>query len=145
MKFDYTIEANKKHWDELVEIHFSDSDYDVRGFLDGKNALKELELKELGDVNGKSMLHLQCHFGMDTLSWARLGANVTGIDFSEKAIVKARQLAKEISVNAKFITSDIYSLIENMGDEKFDIVFTSYGVLYWLPDLVAWSKVSPIF
>ena len=145
MKFDYAIEANRKRWDELAELHFSDSDYDVKGFLEGKNLLKELELKELVDVNGKSMLHLQCHFGLDSLSWARLGAKVTGIDFSEKAILKAQQLAKEIDVDAEFVVSDMSSLIENMDDEKFDIVFTSYGVLYWLPDLASWAKVVSHF
>ncbi|MCK4688444.1 MAG: class I SAM-dependent methyltransferase [Candidatus Lokiarchaeota archaeon] len=108
--------------------------------MEGKTSLLPIEIKELGDVNGKSLLHLQCHFGMDTLSWARKGAKVTGVDFSDKAIELAKQLSKELNIPAKFIQSNVYD-IPNILKEKFDIVFTSYGVLCWLPDLIKWAEV----
>jgi SAM-dependent methyltransferase len=90
------------------------------------------------------MLHLQCHFGMDTLSWARLGAKVTGVDFSARAIEQARALAAELKIEARFIESNIYELPSKF-DERFDIVFASYGVTVWLPDFAAWAKVAARF
>ena len=106
--------------------------------------LNPIELEEMGDVTGKSLLHLQCHFGMDTLSWARRGAKVTGVDFSDKAIDLARSLAKELGIAADFICSDIYKLSAVL-DEKFDIVYTSAGVLCWLPDLKRWAEIISHF
>ena len=103
-----------------------------------------MELDEVGDVRGKTLLHLQCHFGLDTLSWAREGAIVTGVDFSKPAIETARALASETGVNARFIVSEICELPEKLS-EQFDIVFTSYGVLYWLPDLRRWAEVAARF
>ena len=97
-------------------------------------------MQQVGDVKGKSLLHLQCHFGQDTLSWARLGANVTGVDLSSASIEKAQQLAQDICVNAQFISDDIYSFGES-NQQQFDIVYTSYGVLCWLPDLDRWAKI----
>ncbi|MFX1536698.1 MAG: class I SAM-dependent methyltransferase [Promethearchaeota archaeon] len=112
-------ETNKKRWDELAELHSgSNSAYDVESFLNGKNALKDLELREVGDVKGKLLLHLQCHFGMDTLSWARLGARVTGVDFSEKAISITKKLAREAKLEASFIQSSIYELKDNFKVEE---------------------------
>jgi SAM-dependent methyltransferase len=103
-----------------------------------------VELAEVGELQGKSMLHLQCHFGMDTLSWARLGARVTGIDFSEKAIVLSRKLSREVGVKANFICSNIYDLPDKLTG-KFDIVFTSYGILAWLPNLKRWAEIITHF
>ena len=103
-----------------------------------------VELEELGDVAGRSLLHLQCHFGMDTLSWARLGADVTGIDFSEPAIGLARSLSDELDIPARFVHSNIYELPDVLSGQ-FDIVFTSYGVLCWLPDLTRWAQVIAHF
>lgn len=133
------FQNNLHYWNELTSIHERSAFYDVAGFKAGKSSLKAIELTEVGDVKGKSLLHLQCHFGMDTLSWARSGAKVTGIDFSEKAIDLARSLSKELSIKSRFIRADIYDLPQVLGG-SFDIVFTSYGILCWLPDLKKWSR-----
>jgi SAM-dependent methyltransferase len=134
-------EANRLHWDEVVPIHVSSDSYGVARFRDGKSKLKPLELEELGNVRGKTLLHLQCHFGLDTLSWAREGAVVTGIDFSEPALQAARALAAECGIDARFVLSDVYSLPDKLS-EQFDIVFTSYGALNWLPDIERWAQVA---
>jgi SAM-dependent methyltransferase len=144
MKESDYIESNRKLWNERTPIHVKSEFYSVDEFKKGKSTLKSIELEELGDVSGKSMLHLQCHFGMDTLSWARLGARVTGIDFSEEAIAYARKLSAEVSIPADFICSNIYDLQKNFTGE-FDIVFTSYGVLCWLPDIEKWAEVISHF
>ena len=137
---DEFIKANRDLWEARVDIHKNSKFYDVEGFLKGKQTLHSIELEEIGDVSGKSLLHLMCHFGMDTLSWARLGANALGVDFSEKAINLARNLSKQIGVNARFIASNIYDVHEIL-EEEFDIVFTSEGVISWLPDMTMWAKV----
>lgn len=137
---DEFIKANKAMWEDRVDIHKKSKFYNVEGFLRGAQTLDSIELDEVGDVSEKSLLHLMCHFGMDTLSWARLGARVTGVDFSEKAIKLARTLSKQIGVDSRFIDSDIYKLPEKLNEE-FDIVFTSGGVLTWLPDLKKWAEV----
>ena len=134
------ISANKQLWDKRVAIHVKSDFYDLDSFKSGKTSLNKIELDGLGNVNGKSLLHLQCHFGMDSLSWAREGAKVTGVDFSAEAITTAAALAKETDLDAKFICSDVYDLPKNLN-EKFDIVFTSYGVIGWLPDLDKWAAV----
>ncbi len=144
MKESEYIESNKRLWNERTPIHIKSEFYGVDEFKKGKSTLKSIELEEVGDVSGKSMLHLQCHFGMDTLSWARLGARVTGIDFSEEAIEYAKKLGSEINVPADFICSNIYDLRMNLTGE-FDIVFTSYGVLCWLPDIEKWANVISRF
>ena len=141
---DKYLAKNKKSWNEVTPIHEKSAMYDVAGFKTGKCALKPIELKEMGDVESKSLLHLQCHFGLDTLSWARRGAKVTGVDFSDEAIKLARQLSKETGIKADFIESDIYKLPEILKG-KYDIVFTSYGVLCWLPDLTKWAQVISYF
>lgn len=134
------LNINKDLWNTLAPLHEKSTFYDVDGFRKGKSSLKHIELEEMGDVSGKTLLHLQCHFGLDTLSWARKGASVTGIDFSDKAIEIAVSLKTELGMNADFICSDIYDLPDVL-DRKFDIVFTSYGVLAWLPDLDRWARV----
>ncbi|HEY8172482.1 MAG TPA: class I SAM-dependent methyltransferase [Dehalococcoidia bacterium] len=138
------IEANKRHWDEAVALHVASDFYDVEEFRRNPDRLKPIELKELGDVRGKTLLHLQCHFGIDTISWARQGAIVTGVDFAGNAVAQARTLAAEIGVDARFVESSIYELPSNL-DATFDIVFTSYGVLTWLPDLKRWAEVVAHF
>ncbi len=133
--------ANIALWDELTAIHERSAFYDVQGFLGGRNTLRRPELDELGPlVAGRSLLHLQCHFGLDTLSLARMGAAVTGVDFSGEAVALARRLAAETRLPATFIESDIYELT-GLLDERFDIVFTSWGVLIWLSDLTAWARL----
>ena len=119
-------------------------EYDVEGFKKGRCTLSSIELEELDTVSRKSLLHLQCHFGMDTLSWARLGAKVTGVDFSNEAISLARPLSEESGIKAKFICSDMYELPDVLN-EKFDIVLTSAGVLCWLPDLKLWAEIISHF
>ncbi len=137
-------QANLNLWNEYAALHPQTEFYDLASFRAGGSSLKDLERSELGDVSGKSLLHLQCHFGMDTLSWARLGANVTGADFSDKAIATARALSQELNLPARFVQSDIFDL-PNVLHDQFDIVFTSYGVLIWLPDLKPWARVVAHF
>lgn len=134
------FEANRQLWNKRTVVHKDSSFYDLKGFREGANVLTPIELKELGDVKGKKMLHLQCHFGMDSLNWARMGAQVTGVDLSDEAIREARQLNDELGLNAEFICCNVYDLKDHL-DEKFDIVFTSYGVVGWLPDLDKWAGI----
>jgi len=135
------IKKNKKLWNELTLVHKEESDlYSIAKFKSGENSLKKIELKELGDISGKSILHLQCHFGLDTLSMARMGAMVWGVDFSEESIRLAKKLSDDLKINANFICSDVYKA-SKVIDKKFDIIFTSYGVLIWLPDLDKWAKM----
>jgi SAM-dependent methyltransferase len=135
-----SMDINRVRWDELVPIHARSSSYGVNRLLAGDITLHPIELGEMGEVQGRSLLHLQCHFGLDTLSWARLGAKCTGIDYSEPAIELARSLSAEAGIDARFIHSNVYDLPEVL-DETFDIVFTSYGVLTWLPDITAWAQI----
>lgn len=134
------IEINRRSWNDRTDVHIQSEFYDLDGFLKGKTSLNAIELGLLGNVQGKSILHLQCHFGQDTISLGRLGAQVTGVDLSDKAIEKAGQLAKETDSNASFICCDIYDL-PNYLDKQFDIVYTSYGTIGWLPDLNKWAKI----
>jgi SAM-dependent methyltransferase len=134
------MEANRRRWDELVPIHARSKFYDLDGFRRGDSTLLPVEERELGEVRGQRLLHLQCHFGLDTLSLARKGAVVTGVDFSGSAIGLAKELAAELGLDARFIVSDVYDLPDVLGEE-FDVVFTSYGVLCWLPDLRDWAEV----
>lgn len=140
MSSGHPIEANRQLWDAWTDINARSAFYDLEGFRTGRSSLQAIEIEEIGAVAGKSLLHLQCHFGLDTLSWARLGAKVTGVDLSPKAIELARSLAAELSLEARFICADVLALREVI-DERFDIVFTSYGVLDWLPSLTAWAQV----
>ena len=137
---DEFLKANRELWDKLAPIHQKSEFYDVEGFLKGKQTLDPIELEELPDLNRKKLLHLQCHFGMDTLSLARLGADVVGVDFSSEAIELAKELSKEAGVDARFICADVYD-VPTILNEKFDIVFTSGGVIMWLPDLEKWADV----
>lgn len=124
------IEINRHLWNKKTEIHYRSEFYDVASFIKGKDSLNEVEIDLLGDIKGKKILHLQCHFGMDSISLALHGAIVTGVDFSENAIEKAKQLNKRIGTKVTFLQSDVYKLPEILN-EKFDIVFASYGVIGW--------------
>ena len=141
---DRYMEANRRSWDARTPTHFGSRFYDVDGFRAGASSLNSLEIDEVGDIEGKSLLHLQCHFGMDTLSWARQGARATGVDFSEEAISRARSLSEELGIDADFVVSNVYDLPDVL-DGLFDVVFTSYGVLTWLPDLEPWAEVIAHF
>lgn len=134
------IAINRQSWNNRIDVHLKSAFYDVAGFMKGGTSLNDIELALLGNVEGKSILHLQCHFGMDTISLGRLGAAVTGVDLSDKAIESARQLAKDSSSTANFICCDVYDLPNHLTGQ-FDIVFTSYGTIGWLPDLEKWAKV----
>lgn len=140
---DYTA-ANRANWDARTPINAASAHYDVAGFRAGKLSLHHLERDELGAVAGTSLLHLQCHFGLDTLSWARLGAVATGVDFSPQAIALARSLAAELGLDARFVCADIYDLPDVLR-EQFDLVFTPYGVLPWLRDLPRWAALVAQF
>jgi SAM-dependent methyltransferase len=134
------ISINQKLWNSRVPHHYSSDFYDVPAFLAGANSLNEIELPLLADVSGKRVLHLQCHFGQDTLSLARMGAIATGLDFSAAAIEKARSLCAESGLQAEFIQADVYEA-DKLISEPVDIVFASYGVVGWLPDLERWAQV----
>ncbi|MBC8172689.1 MAG: class I SAM-dependent methyltransferase [Chitinophagales bacterium] len=134
------FEINKQLWNERTGIHFTSEFYGVSDFLKGKSSLRNIELDLIGDVTGKSLLHLQCHFGMDTLSFARMGAAVTGIDLSNEAISKANELKQLTNLKAEFICCNLYDTLQHVN-KKFDIVFTSYGTIGWLPDLDKWAEI----
>jgi len=137
------LRANRDLWDAWTELHVASEFYDVEGFKAGRETLDAVELGGVGDVRGKSLLHLQCHFGLDTLSWARRGARVTGVDFSEKAVAHARRLARELAIDARFVQADVTdtaAVVAHLGSGQFDVVFTSHGTISWLPDLAPWAR-----
>lgn len=138
------IEINRQSWNNRTETHLKSEFYNLDGFLKGETSLNSIELDLLGDVKGKSILHLQCHFGQDSISLSRLGAKVTGVDLSDKAIESARKIALELDADTEFICCDLYDL-ENHLDQQFDIVFTSYGTITWLPDLNRWGQLIEKF
>jgi SAM-dependent methyltransferase len=134
------LSINKESWNKRTAIHVASDFYDVPSFLAGKNSLNSIELDLLGDLKGKKVLHLQCHFGQDSISLARLGAKVTAVDFSDAAIEYGKKLTEQTKTDVTFICCDIYELSNHLHD-KFDIVFTSYGTIGWLPDINKWAKV----
>lgn len=146
-------QTNKERWELLAEIHVKAAEagtagyYDLEGFRAGETSLFPIELAELPDLKGKRLLHLQCHFGMDSISLARMGAEVVGVDFSANAIAAATKLAQELKVNATFVESDIYKLVDTMPEDKesFDFIFTSIGVLCWLHDIKVWGQIIAHF
>ncbi len=143
---DEALRSNRELWDAWTRIHVGSAFYDVASFRDGTKPIRvaDYERTEVGSVEGQRLLHLQCHFGLDTLSWARLGATVTGVDFSDEAIAAARALADDVGLSATFIRSDLDHLPEVL-DERFDIVYTSCGVLGWLPDIASWGRIAAHF
>ena len=138
------FEENKKSWNKRTAVHKDSAFYDLPSFKNGKSSLNKIELEELGDVKGKTLLHLQCHFGMDTMSWARAGADCVGVDLSDEAINLAKQINAELTLNTEFICCNVYDLKKHL-DRKFDIVFTSYGTIGWLPDLDKWANIVAHF
>jgi SAM-dependent methyltransferase len=134
-------ELNRAFWDERVPIHTQSDFYDVDGFLSGASALRPFEPLELGDVQGLSLVHLQCHFGLDTLSWARLGARVTGLDFSAPAMAAAAELTERAGLQADWVVSDVMRADEALGGRRFDVVYTGLGALNWLDDIDRWADV----
>ena len=138
------IEINRKSWNNKTEAHLNSEFYNLADFLKGNTSLNSIELDLLGDIEGKTILHLQCHFGQDTIALSRLGAKVTGIDLSDKAIESAKKIAIDTKSDAKFICCNLYNLPKYL-DEQFDIVFTSYGTIGWLPDLNKWGNIVSKF
>lgn len=135
--------ANRDNWDDRVAIHWGLDGYDAAGFIADPSRISltvEIDRRVLGDVAARRLVHLQCHFGKDTLSWARLGAEVTGIDFSPKAIAAARFLSEESGTPGRFVESELYAA-PSVLDERFDIVYTGVGALNWLPDIAGWAAV----
>ncbi|WP_431043057.1 class I SAM-dependent methyltransferase [Streptomyces sp. P1-3] len=139
-------DANRAMWDERVPIHVASDFYDLDAFRRGEDSLRDFELAEVGDVSGRALLHLQCHFGLDTLSWARHGAaHVVGLDFSEPAVETARELAAEVGLGpdrASFVAADVYDAAEAVPDSSYDIVYTGGGALCWLPDIDRWAETA---
>jgi len=137
---DKYFETNEATWNSKVKVHAKSDMYNLDAFKSGKSSLMFYELEALGDVYGKSLLHLQCHFGQDTLSWSRMGAKCTGVDLSDEGIKLAKTLNKELQLDAEFVCCNVLDTSEFVKD-TFDIVFTSYGVIGWLPDLKPWGKM----
>lgn len=135
------LDSNRMLWNAWTrsDLH-SDHHQAVATFRAGGLTLRSIEREALGDVREHTLLHLQCNMGSDTLSWARLGATVTGVDISDAAVEQARVLAAETGLAARFLQSDIYALPDVL-DEQFDIIIASYGALCWLPDLTRWAEI----
>jgi 2-polyprenyl-3-methyl-5-hydroxy-6-metoxy-1,4-benzoquinol methylase len=138
------LQANRALWDEWAGINYRSDFYKVEDFKKGLNKLRQYEIDEVAPVAGKDLLHLQCHFGLDTLCWARLGARVTGADFSAAAIEHAVALAGEVGIPARFVCSELSDLPAHL-EGSFDVVYASRGVLGWLPDLTRWGEVVAHF
>jgi ubiquinone/menaquinone biosynthesis C-methylase UbiE len=138
------IEANRHGFNLRARAHLRSSYYDLDSLKDGRSTLRTLEREELGDVRGRSLLELQCHIGTSSISLARMGAQVTGVDISEDALDIARGIAQELDVDARFVHANIYDLPEVL-DGEFDMVFTGYGTLSFLPDIPGWARVVAHF
>lgn len=134
-------DLNRAWWDERVPHHVGSDLYDVDGFKAGRQTVEPFEQRLLGDVTGLRLAHLQCHFGLDTMGWARLGARVVGLDFSQPAVDSANALAAELGLDARFVCADVYDAVAALDGEAFDIVYTGLGALNWLPDLERWADV----
>jgi SAM-dependent methyltransferase len=133
--------VNRAMWDEAAPLHAASAFYDLAGFVGGRDSLHPFEPDELGPVDGLDLVHLQCHLGTDTLSWARRGARVVGLDFSAPALDAARDLARRCHADAEFVASDVYDAVDALGHRRFDVVYTGMGALVWLPDLPRWASV----
>lgn len=132
--------ANLANWNDRAAVHLRDTTgfYRVDAFRTGEDTLNPIEAAEIGDVDGRRLVHLQCHFGLDTLSLARRGAEVTGIDFSPVAIAGARGLAAETGIPARFVEGDVLGA-RDLVEGQFDIAYTTWGTITWLPDIRAWA------
>lgn len=136
------FDTNRKLWDERVAIHRRDATgfYKVDEFLAGNDVLYPIESAEIGDVRGLRIAHLQCHFGIDSICLARRGASVTGLDFSAPAIMEARKLAEQTGIDVRFVEGNVYDARERLEGD-FDMVYTTWGTIIWLPDIAAWARV----
>jgi SAM-dependent methyltransferase len=137
------LDVNRANWDDRAQAHASSADYGTQAFVADKNHLSDVvrfDLPLLGDVAGLRGVHLQCHIGTDTLSLARLGATMTGLDFSPRSLEQARRLAAEAGPPVEFVESDVYGAVEALGGTEFDLVYTGIGALGWLPDIRRWAQ-----
>ena len=135
------FEANRQAWNQKTLVHLNTEMYELEAFKQGKSSLREVDLEWVGNfVKGKKVLHLQCHFGMDSLSLERLGAEVTAVDLSNEAIFQAEKLRDELGLKTRFICCNVYDLPQHLV-ETFDLVFSTYGTIGWLPDLPRWSSI----
>lgn len=134
-------EENRKSWNEMVDLHINHEEYRTQEVIDGGSSLKRIELDALGHVRGKSLLHLMCQFGLDTLSWARKGAAVTGVDISDTSVKRANEIKRKARLDGvEFVRCDVLDLIGKI-DQRFDIVFQSYGTHIWISDIYRWAEV----
>jgi SAM-dependent methyltransferase len=138
---DARVEQNRTNWDDRVAVHLASAFYDVDGWLERAPGPRPEELAALGDLEGRSVVQLQCHFGMDTLQFARVGASVAGVDFSAPAIAAADELATRAGLadRARFVCGDVTEAPALLGGERFDVVYVSLGSLCWLPSITAWA------
>ncbi len=142
MSEDYAA-LNRAMWDERAPAHAASPDYQIERFLTDPDHLSEVvtfDLPRLGPISGLRGVHLQCHIGTDTLSLARLGATVSGLDFSAAAIEQARSLARQTGTEIDYHVSDVYRAVEVLGADRYDFVFTGIGALCWLPDITRWAE-----
>ncbi|HEX6567830.1 MAG TPA: class I SAM-dependent methyltransferase [Acidimicrobiales bacterium] len=140
---DEWADLNRAWWDERAPIHATSDFYDLAGFLADPDAttLRPFEIDEVGEVAGRTLVHPQCHFGMDTLSWARRGARVVGLDFSGAAVAAAAEAAGRAGLDAEFVVGNVYDAVGLVGGRTFDIVYTGLGAINWLPDIERWADV----
>jgi len=137
-------DVNRANWDERVPAHAASPDYAVERFSEDPAFLSGVvtfDLPRLGDVSGLDGVHLQCHIGTDTISLARLGARMTGLDFSPAALEQGRRLAAATGLDVEFVESDLYGAPEALGERRFDLVYTGIGAICWLPDIRRWAHV----
>lgn len=135
------IETNRQWWDERASLHAESDFYSLERVINGEQRLSDYEIEEVGLVEGKELLHLQCHLGTESVNWARLGAKVSGLDFSSSVIEQARQLADKCGVSVDYRQGDVYQAADIFGQEVFDIVYVNIGSLHWLPDINLWAKM----
>jgi SAM-dependent methyltransferase len=139
-----SISINRASWDERAPAHAASPDYAVDRFVSDPEFISDVvrfDLPLLGDITGLDGVHLQCHIGTDTVSLARLGARMTGLDFSGAALVQARRLAGQAGPHVEFVEAEVYDAPSVLGSERFDFVFTGIGALCWLPKIRRWAEV----
>ncbi|HEX6447656.1 MAG TPA: methyltransferase domain-containing protein [Streptosporangiales bacterium] len=137
---DEMIRANARNWDERVAVHMASEFYDLAGLRDGADRLAPFEYDELGPLAGRSLVHLQCHIGTDTVCLARAGATAAGLDLSPESVAAARRIAADCGVEIRYEAGDVYDAADVFGGERFDVVYTGKGALVWLPDLDRWAR-----
>jgi SAM-dependent methyltransferase len=143
-EFDASRAANLKNWESRVPVHALSRTYDLDGLVSGRKQLSDVvafDAPHLGDLTGLDVVHLQCHIGTDTLSLARLGGRVTGLDFSPAALEIARDITTRAQLDVTFVESELYAAVDALGPSRFDLVYTGVGALCWLPDITRWAEV----